>query len=171
MTSERTTEFAGRPVPLAGPEIGPGMEAPDFTVIDQGLTDRTLADYKGKTLVLASVPSLDTGVCDAETRRFNEIAGELGDDVQILTVSMDLPFAQKRWCGAAGVEQVTVLSDHRAASFGEAWGTLMPELRLLSRAVFVVNPQGEVVYSEYVPKVGEHPDYDAAVAAVRQALG
>lgn len=171
MADVRTTVFGGRDVALAGSAVQPGDTAPNFQVIDQSLQPRTLDDFKGKTLIIASVPSLDTGVCDAETRRFNEIAGELGDQVQILTISMDLPFAQKRWCGASNVDRVTVLSDHREASFGQAWGTLIEEVRLLSRAVFVVNPEGRVVYSQYVPQVGEHPDYDSAVAAAREAIG
>lgn len=170
MAVARTTVFAGRNEPLLGPALQPGDTAPDFEVIDQGLQSRTLADFKGQTLIIASVPSLDTGVCDLETKRFNAIAAELGKQVHILTISMDLPFAQKRWCGASDVDQVTVLSDHRQASFGTAWGTLIAAVRLLSRAVFVVNREGIIVYSQYVPQVGEHPDYDAAVTAAGAAL-
>lgn len=169
--AERATLFGGTARSLAGREIRPGDRAPDFEVVAQDLSVRTLSDFAGKTLILASVPSLDTGVCDAETRKFNELAAALGDDVQILTISMDLPYAQKRWCGAAGVDRVTVLSDHRAASFGRAWGTLMDDFRLLSRAVFVVDPAGAVVHSEYVPVAGEHPNYEAALAAARRATG
>lgn len=171
MVGVRTTVFAGGDMPLAGQAVAPGDAAPDFTVTDQGLQTRTLADFLGTTLIIASVPSLDTGVCDLETRRFNVVARELGDRVRILTISMDLPFAQKRWCGAGDVDHVTVLSDHRQASFGTAWGTLIDDVRLLSRAVFVVDPAGNVVYSQYVPEVGNHPDYDAAVAAARATLG
>lgn len=166
MSQNRTTLFGGNPVALAGSEVTTGSPAPDFTVVDQNLQEKSLADFSGHTLVIASVPSLDTGVCDAETRRFNELAADLGDDVKILTISMDLPFAQKRWCGAAGVDQVTVLSDHRSASFGRGWGTLIESQRLLSRAVFIVDPDGVVQYVEYVPNVHDHPDYDAAMAAV-----
>ncbi len=159
----------GKPVTLVGPKIEVGQQAPDFTVVDTGLQPKRLADFKGHVLLIASVPSLDTGVCSAETRTFNERAASFGPDVRVLTISMDLPFAQKRWCGAEGIERVITLSDHKEASFGTAYGTLIKEHRLLARAVFVVDRQGRVTYVEYVPEVTQHPDYDAAVAAVQQA--
>jgi thiol peroxidase len=127
-----------------------------------------LSDYKGKVVVISSVPSLDTPTCDMQTRRFNSEAANMGDDVVILTVSMDLPFAQSRWCGAAGVEQVITLSDHREAAFGEAYGLLIKELRLLGRAVLVLDRQGVVRYSQLVKEVSEEPDYEAALAAVKE---
>ncbi|BDG61028.1 thiol peroxidase [Caldinitratiruptor microaerophilus] len=167
---ERTgvVSFGGKPVTLIGPEIKVGDTAPDFTALGTDLKPVSLKDFAGKPLILASVPSLDTGVCDAETRRFNEEATGL-PGVTILTISMDLPFAQKRWCGAAGVERVITLSDHRDASFGQAYGVLVKELRLLARAVFVVDASGKVTYVEYVPDAHNHPNYEAAIAAARQA--
>lgn len=159
----------GNPVTLLGPKIEVGQEAPEFTVVDTNLSPKRLADFKGHVLLIASVPSLDTGVCSAETRRFNQEAAGFSPDVRVLTISMDLPFAQKRWCGAEGIERVVTLSDHRDASFGLAYGVLIKELRLLARAVFVVDRQGKVTYVEYVPEVTEHPNYEAAIAAVKQA--
>ena len=159
----------GNPVTLLGPKIEVGQEAPEFTVVDTNLSPKRLAGFKGHVLLIASVPSLDTGVCSAETRRFNQEAAGFSPDVRVLTISMDLPFAQKRWCGAEGIERVVTLSDHRDASFGLAYGVLIKELRLLARAVFVVDRQGKVTYVEYVPEVTEHPNYEAAIAAVKQA--
>lgn len=161
----------GNPVTLIGPEVKAGDTAPDFTVLANDLTPKTLADYKGRVLIIASVPSLDTPVCDMETRRFNTEAAGLGDDVDILTMSMDLPFAQARWCGAAGVEAVKTLSDHRDASFGQAWGVLIKELRLLCRAVFVVDRDGRVAYVQYLKETTDEPDYAAALAAARKVAG
>jgi thiol peroxidase len=161
----------GNPVTLLGPEITAGDTAPDFAVVANDLSQRTLDDYKGKVLIIAAVPSLDTPVCDMETRRFNTEAAKLGDDIVILTLSMDLPFAQARWCGAAGVEAVQTLSDHRDASFGQAWGVLIKELRLLSRAVFVVGKDGKVAHVEYLREVTEEPDYEAALEAARKLAG
>ena len=158
----------GNPVTLVGPRIEVGQKAPDFRVVDTDLKPRSLSDFAGGVLLIASVPSLDTGVCDAEARRFNQEAVSFGPGVRVLTISMDLPFAQKRWCGAAGAERVVTLSDHREASFGTAYGTLIKELRLLARAVFVVDGSGVVRYVEYVPEVTTHPNYEAAIAAVRQ---
>lgn len=161
----------GNPVTLVGPEIKVGDTAPAFTVLANDLSPKTLADYKGKVLIIASVPSLDTPVCDMETRRFNTEAAGLGDDVTILTLSMDLPFAQARWCGAAGVEAVKTLSDHRDASFGQAFGVLIKELRLLCRAVFVVDRDGRVAYVQYLAETTDEPDYAAALAAARKVAG
>ena len=162
--------FLGNPLTLLGSAPKVGDKAPDFTVLNNDLGEASLSTYAGKTLVLSSVPSLDTPVCDMETRRFNQEAAKLGDDVQILTVSMDLPFAQKRWCGAAGVDKVATLSDHRQASFGEAYGLLIKELRLLARAVMVVNKNGTLDYVQLVPEVTNEPDYDAVIQAVKKAL-
>jgi thiol peroxidase len=156
----------GNPLTLLGNELNVGNKAPDFELLDNDLKPVNLSDFSGKVCVISSVPSLDTPVCDMETRRFNEEAGKLGDNVSILTVSMDLPFAQKRWCGAAGVEKVTTLSDHRDAKFGENYGVLIKELRLLARAIFVVDREGVIQYIQLVKEVTEEPDYDAVIAAV-----
>lgn len=159
--------FKNGPVTLLGNEVKVGDKAPDFTVLANDLSAVTLKDSEGKVRLFSVVPSLDTGVCDAQTRKFNEAAAELGDNVVIYTVSMDLPFAQKRWCGAAGIDAVQTVSDHRDASFGEAYGVHIKELRLLTRAIFVVDAEGTVTYVEYVPEATDHPNYEAAVEAVK----
>jgi thiol peroxidase len=160
----------GKPVTLTGNQVMLGQKAPDFEVVANDMSPVNLASFRGKVCVIASVPSLDTSVCDTETRRFNEEAQRLGDDVVVLTVSMDLPFAQKRWCGAAGVENVRTLSDHREASFGKAYGVLIKELRLLARAVFVVDKEGVIRYIQTVKEVSNEPDYEAALKATRESL-
>jgi thiol peroxidase len=160
----------GNDLTLTGTEVKVGETAPDFIALDNDLGEVSLSSYKGKVCIILSVPSLDTPVCDMETRRFNDEAGGLGDNVVILTISMDLPFAQKRWCGAAGVDRVQTLSDHRQGSFGEAYGVLIKELRLLARAVFVIDPHGIVRYRELVKEVTDEPDYEAALAAVRELV-
>ena len=159
--------FINKPVTLIGNEVKVGDQAPDFSVLANDLSPVTLKDSEGKIRLFSVVPSLDTGVCDQQTRKFNEAAAELGDNVIIYTVSMDLPFAQKRWCGAAGIENVVTVSDHRDASFGEAYGVHMKELRLLARSIFVVDENGKVTYVEYVPEGTTHPNYDAAIEAVK----
>ncbi|MBU1247537.1 MAG: thiol peroxidase [Proteobacteria bacterium] len=159
----------GNPLTLVGPELKVGDTAPDFTLLDNSLEPVTLADVKGSLLIISVVPSLDTPVCDLQTRRFNQEADSLAG-VKVLTVSMDLPFAQARWCGAAGVKSVQTLSDHRDANFGLNWGLLLKELRLLARAVFVVDSTGVISHFELVPEVSSEPDYAAALAAAR-ALG
>lgn len=158
----------GNPLTLVGPEIKPGEKAPDFTVLANDLTPFQFSSASGKVRIISSVPSLDTPVCDAQTRRFNEEAANL-PGVEIITVSMDLPFAQKRWCGAAGVDRVKCYSDHRDASFATAYGTLIKELRLTSRAIFVVDKDDVVRHVEYVKEIGDHPNYEAALEAARQA--
>ena len=163
--------FMGNPLTLVGDEIKVGDKAPDFTLLKNDLSPTTMTDFAGKVLILTLVPSLDTPVCDTETRRFNSEAAALGEDVAILAVSMDLPFAQGRWCGAAGVEAVVTLSDHRDASMGAAYGALIKELRLLSRAVIVVDRNGVVTYAQYVKEISEEPDYDAALAAAKATVG
>ncbi|MBI4550836.1 MAG: thiol peroxidase [Candidatus Latescibacteria bacterium] len=160
----------GNPFTLVGPEIKVGDKAPAFQVLGGDLSSVTLDTYKGKVKVICAVPSLDTPVCDTETRRFNAEAANLSDHIAILTVSVDLPFAQKRWCGANGVDKVTALSDHRETAFGQAYGTLIKELRLLSRAVFVVDASDTVRYVEYVPEVASEPNYGAALAAAKAAV-
>ena len=164
------TTFKHNPVTLLGNEVKVGDIAPDFTVLANDLSPVSLKDSEGKIRLFSVVPSLDTGVCDAQTRRFNEAAAELGDNVIIYTVSMDLPFAQKRWCGAAGIEAVQTVSDHREGSFGQAYGVLIESLRLLTRSVFVVDAQGTVTYVEYVPEATDHPNYEAAIEAVKALI-
>jgi thiol peroxidase len=156
----------GNPLTIAGKELKVGDIAPDFEVLGNDLAPVKFSSFRGKVCVISSVPSLDTPVCDMETRRFNEEAGKLGADIRILTISMDLPFAQKRWCGAAGVDKVITLSDHRDASFGMAYGALIKELRLLARIVFVVDGEGVVRYIQVVKEQAEEPDYDAVLEAV-----
>jgi thiol peroxidase len=160
----------GNPLTLVGNEVEVGQSAPDVTLVANDLSEVTLSSFKGKVCILTSVPSLDTPVCDTETRKFNEKAGELGDDVVVLTVSMDLPFAQARWCGAAGVKNVQTLSDHREAALGTSYGLLIKELRLLARAVFVIDKDGVIRYQELVKEVAEEPDYDAALKAAQELL-
>lgn len=162
-------DFAGNQVTLQGPELKPGDKAPNFELQANDLSKVTLADSKGKVRLISVVPSLDTGVCDAQTRKFNEEGAKLGDHVVILTVSADLPFAQKRWCGAAGIDKVQTLSDHLSMSFAEAYGTYNADFRLESRAVFVVDSSDTVTYVEYVPAAGQHPNYEAALEAAKAA--
>ncbi|MEK3766760.1 thiol peroxidase [Solibacillus sp. FSL K6-4121] len=159
--------FKNGPVTLIGNEVKVGDQAPDFKVLANDLSEVTLKDSEGKIRLFSVVPSLETGVCDKQTRTFNEAAASLGENVVIYTVSMDLPFAQKRWCGAAGIDNVITVSDHRDASFGEAYGVHMKELRLLARSIFVVDEAGKVTYVEYVPEGTDHPNYDAAIEAVK----
>lgn len=160
--------FKGKPVTLVGNEVRVGDTAPDFKVLANDLSEVTLADTKGYVRLISVVPSIDTGVCDAQTRRFNEEAAKL-ENVKVLTISVDLPFAQKRWCGANGIENVQTLSDHRDVSFGQAYGVLIKELRLLARAVFVIDSNDKVTYVEYVPEVTNHPNYEAAIEAAKAA--
>jgi thiol peroxidase len=169
---ERTgiVTMKGNPVTLMGKEIQVGDIAPDVELTATNLSPVRLSAYRGKVCVISSVPSLDTPVCDMETRRFNKEAAALGEDVAILTVSMDLPFAQSRWCGAAGVDRVVTLSDHRTAEFGEAYGVLIKGIRLLARAVFVVDREGVVRYVQTVGEIASEPDYDAAVAAAKKLV-
>lgn len=155
---------------LVGHEVKSGDPAPDVELLDNDLHPVKLSDYRGKVCILSAVGSLDTSVCDMETRRFNTEAAELGPDIAILTVSMDLPFAQKRWCGAAGVDKVVTVSDHRNADFGMAYGVLIKESRLLARAIFVVDKQGTIRYTQLVKELGEEPDYGPVLDAARQLL-
>ena len=170
--NERTglVTMKGQPLTLLGDEVKVGDKAPDFEVVANDLSTVRFSSFRGKVCIISSVPSLDTSVCDTMTRRFNQEAGNLGDDVAVLTISMDLPFAQKRWCGAADVENLQTLSDHREASFGEAFGVLIKELRLLARAVFVIDKEGIIRYAEIVDELTSEPDYDAALKAARQLL-
>ena len=158
----------GNPLTLIGKELKQGDPAPDFEVLDNDLSPVRLSSFRGKVCVISSVPSLDTPVCDMETRRFNEEAGKLGPDVRILTISMDLPFAQKRWCGAAGVDKVITLSDHRGAEFGTQYGVLIKGLRLLARALFVVDREGIIRYIQIVEEVSQEPDYVSVLDIVKK---
>jgi len=169
---ERTgiVTMKGRPLTLLGSEVAAGDAAPDFEVIANDLSTVKLSSFRGKGCIISSVPSLDTPVCDLQTRRFNEEAGRLGDDIVALTISMDLPFAQTRWCGAAGIENVQTLSDHRWARFGQSFGVLIKELRLLARAVFVVNKDGVIKYIQIVPELTSELDYDAVLKAAKQLV-
>ena len=159
----------GNPLTLLGPELKVGDRAPDFTLVTNEMQQVTLADYKGMALALVSVPSLDTPVCAVETRRFNAEAAKLDASVRILTISMDLPFAQKRWCGAMGIDKVETLSDHREASFGLNYGVLIKELRLLARAVFVVDRAGVLTHVELVREIADEPYYAGVLSALARA--
>jgi thioredoxin-dependent peroxiredoxin len=156
----------GKPLTLVGPELKAGDQAPDFEAVDNTLQPVNLAATGNSIRIFSVVPSLDTPVCDAQTKRFNDTATSL-NGVDIYTVSMDLPFAQKRWCGAFGVDNVKMISDHRDGSFGEHYGTLIKDMRIHCRAIFVVDSQNKIRHAEYVKEVADHPDYDAAVAAAR----
>ena len=158
----------GNPVTLLGKEVRVGQALPECTLVATDLSEIKLSSYKGKKLIISVVPSLDTGICDLQTKRFNKEASGLGGDVVILTVSMDLPFAQKRWCGATGSDKVTTLSDYRYAQFGEAFGVLIKGLRLLTRAIFVADKNGTVQYKQIVPEITTEPNYDSVLAAVKK---
>ncbi len=168
--SNENVTLHGCPVNLVGGPVRLGRPAPDFTVLDADLKDVTLSDFAGKPCILSSVVSLDTPVCDLQMRRFNQEASALGPDVQIIVISMDLPFAQKRWCGAAGADNVHAFSDHRDASFGKAFGLLIQELRLLARAVMVIDADGILRYRQVVPEVTQEPDYAPVLDAVRKFI-
>jgi len=172
MVEKRTgvVTFKQNPVTLLGPDIVVGSQAPDFKVVDNALQPVTRDTAKGRVQLITVVPSIDTGVCDTMTRKFNEDAAVLPDNVEVYTISMDLPFAQKRWCGAAGIERVKMLSDYQERSFGENYGLLIDELKLLARAVYVIDTDGKVAYREIVPEVTDEPDYSAALNAVKALL-
>jgi thiol peroxidase len=167
--SSRTTILMGKSFPLSGPELQAGDQAPDFEVVDSSLQPVNLEKTGKGVRILSVVPSLDTPVCDAQTKRFEEEAAKLSD-VHIYTVSMDLPFAQKRWCGNFGINHVGMLSDHRSGSFGEHYGTLISGLRIESRAIFVLDADNRLRHVEYVHEVGSHPNYEAALEAARAAV-
>jgi thiol peroxidase len=170
--SERTgiITFQGNPLTLLGQELKVGDKAPGFTVVDNGLSPVTLASYAGKVKIISAVPSLDTPVCDTETRRFNQEAAGLPGNVVVLTISQDLPFAQGRWCGAAGIDKVITLSDYQQRSFGNAYGVLIKELLLLARVIFVVDASDTIRYIQLVPEITNEPDYAAVIAAAKKLL-
>jgi thiol peroxidase len=158
--------FKGKPLTLVGPQLKVGDKAPDFKLVANDLSEVSLSDFKGKTVVVSVVVSLDTPTCDLQTKRFNEEAGKHPGLAKILTISADLPFAQARWCGASHASQVQTLSDHRELAFGKSYGVLIDELRLLSRAIFVIGPDGKISYVEYLKEITEHPNYEKALAAL-----
>ena len=168
--ANRTVNMKGKPLVLAGNEIKVGDKAPDFEVVGKDLSTVKFSSFAGKVCIISCVPSLDTSVCDIMTRRFNEEATKLGNDVVVLAISMDLPFGQNRWCIAADVKNVFILSDHRTASFGQAYGVLLKDLRLLARAVFVVDKKGVVRYEEIVSEITHEPNYDEALVEVKKLL-
>jgi thioredoxin-dependent peroxiredoxin len=162
------TTLRGNPLTVLGPALKPGEKAPDFKAVDDSLKDVNLAGTGDGIRIFSVVPSLDTPVCDAQTKRFNEEAGKL-PNVTMYSISMDLPFAQKRWCGAYGVDHVKMVSDHRDGSFGQAYGTLIKDLRIMSRAIFVIDKNNVIRHVEYVKEVADHPNYEAALSAARAA--
>ena len=167
MEDKKVVTMKGNPLTLVGNPVKVGDSAPVFEVLANDLSPVKLSSFQGKICLISSVPSLDTGVCDIQTRKFNEQAGALGDKVVVLTISMDLPFAQQRWCGAAGVKNVQTLSDHRKAEFGKAFGVLIDELRLLARAVFIVDAEGTIQYIQIVDELTHEPNYDEAIEALK----
>ena len=169
MVQERkaAATFQGSPLTLLGAELKVGDQAPDFKLTDTALKPVTLAASRGKTRLISVVPSIDTPVCDLQTKRFNMEASKLPANVVVLTVSMDLPFAQERWCGLAGAEKVQMLSDYQDHAFGEAYGVLIKELKLLSRAVFVIGTDDKIQYVEYVKEVTTHPDYEKVLGFIK----
>lgn len=170
--SERTgiITMHGNPLTLVGNEVNIGDMSPEATLLDNDLNPVTISSFRGKICVISAVLSLETSVCDIETRRFNQEAAELGEDVSILTISMDLPFAQKRWCGAAGVDRVITLSDHRDASFGNSYGILIKELRFLARTVFVLDREGVIRYIQAVKELSEEPDYGEVLEEIKKLV-
>ncbi|MBH5318202.1 thiol peroxidase [Paenibacillus sp. GSMTC-2017] len=169
MTQERTgvATLKGNPITLVGPELKVGDVAPDFK-LNKSLTEIvSLQDYAGKVKLVSVVPSIDTGVCDAQTRRFNEAAAALGDNVIVLTVSVDTPFAQSRWCAAAGIDKVVMLSDYKENSFGESYGVLIKEFALDMRSIFVIDGANNIQYVEYLSEMTEHPNYEQAIEAAK----
>jgi thiol peroxidase len=164
-------QVGGKDATIIGADIEVGQQAPHFTAhTNDWETIDVLDATAGKVRVIAAVPSLETGVCDRETRRFNEEAAALGEDVVIVTISVDLPYTQKRWCGAAGIDRVMVVSDHYDVNFGEKYGCLVKERRTLRRAVFVVDRDGKVTYADYMPELGMEPNYAEVLEAAKQAL-
>ncbi|MCR4336663.1 MAG: thiol peroxidase [Candidatus Omnitrophica bacterium] len=167
-SSQSQVTMKGNPVTLVGNKVKVGDQAPDATLVANNLSEVKLSSFLGKKVIISAVPSLDTPICDKQTRHFNQAAAGLGKDVVILTISMDLPFAQKRWCAAAGIDQVQTLSDHREAAFGQAFGVLIKEFRLLARSIFIVNKEGKISYIQIVPEIASEPDYQTALDAVKK---
>ena len=167
----RKVLFGGNPLTLTGEEIKVGAIAPNFTAINQNLTPFDFyKETEGKIVVISAVPSVDTSVCEFQTTHFNQEATNLSDKVFIVTISVDLPFAQQRFCGAHGIENIAVVSDHRALDFGQKYGFILDEVRLLERGVVIIDQNREVKYVEYLEEVANHPNYDAALEAVKSLL-
>lgn len=166
-TSNSNLTFKGNPLRVSGQAVRVGDTAPIFKLVTVDMQDATNETYSGKVLIISAIPSIDTPICQIETKRFNEEAGKLPGNVVVLTVSLDLPFAQKRWCGAEGVNKVVMLSDYKYRTFGEAYGAFLPDLGLLARAIFVVDTSGKVQHVEYVPEIGQEPDYNAVLNAAK----
>ncbi|MEQ8820251.1 MAG: thiol peroxidase [Sumerlaeia bacterium] len=162
-----TTTLKGNPFKLEGTEVKAGDTAPNFSAHVSLVEKKSLSDFAGKTTVILAVPSLDTPVCDLMAKRFSEEAGKLGGSINVITISCDLPTAQKRWCGAASIDNLVCMSDYKDHEFGAAYGTFIPDLAVLSRAVFVVDGAGKLIHVEYVPEIADHPNYDAALAAAK----
>jgi len=170
MNANRSFKIKDKSYQLSGTPVNVGDKATDFTVVAQDFSEKRFSDYKGKVCIIASVPSLDTSVCDRETKRFSDEAASLSEDIAILTISMDLPYAQRRWCGAIDNVKVDVLSDHRYADFGEKYGVLVEDLRILARTIFVVDKEGIIRYMELVEVIGNEPDYEKAINAAKQLV-
>lgn len=172
MSRSGVITFKGNPLTLVGEAVSAGQQAPDFTLhyFEDGMQSLSLADVKGKPTILSVVPSLDTGVCAIQTKKFNESLGQFGDRINALTVSLDLPFAMNRFCGAEGITNIRSASDYQDRNFGNNWGTLIEELKILTRAIFVLDADGKVTHAEYVPEVTDEPNYDAALDAIRSQL-
>jgi thiol peroxidase len=170
MSQERSATLNGNQITLIGPVLNAGDSAPDFTLNKNLLETSSLKDFAGKIKLISVVPSIDTGVCDAQTRRFNEEASKLGDNVVIITVSADLPFAQARWCAAAGVDRVFLLSDYKENSFGKSYGVFIKELHLDMRSIFVLDSNNQITYVEVLGEMSEHPNYESAIAAVKSLI-
>ena len=169
-TTNKNITLHGNPVAVSGKELQVGESVPDFKLTADDLSDIGLRDFQGQALIISAVPSLDTPVCAVQTKRFNEEAAKLAGKVKILTVSRDLPFAQKRWCAAEGVENLTLASDHKYRTFGQAFGVDAEEVGILARAVFVVDPAGKIVHVDYVPEISEEPDYEAVLTSLASIL-
>ncbi len=173
MTQERqgVVTFRGNPLTLLGPDLQVGEKAPDFRVVDTDLNPVSLSDFSGKVVLISVTPSLDTPVCDLQGRKFNELAAGLSDDVVVVNISVDLPFAQRRWCGANNIDRIKVLSDYQERDFGLKYGVLIKELKLLTRSVWIVDKDGVIRYKQIVPEVTNEPDYDAAMKALKEIVG
>lgn len=173
MAQERqgVVTFRGNPLTLLGQDLQVGEKAPDFQVVDTDLKPVTLKDFAGKVVLISVTPSLDTPVCDAQGKKFNELATNLSEDVVVLNISVDLPFAQKRWCGINNIDRIKVVSDYQERDFGIKYGVLIKELKLLARSVWIVDKDGIIRYKQIVPEVTNEPDYDAAMAALKEIVG
>jgi thioredoxin-dependent peroxiredoxin len=171
MENTRTVTFKGQPLTLVGKQLKVGDTAPDAELTANDFSPVKLSSYAGKTQLINVVHSLETSICDAQTHKFNEEATQLGGDVVVLTISADLPFTQKRWCGASGLDNVITLSDHQTMAFSDAYGVHLKERRVTGRAAFVVDKAGILRYAEYVPEIASHPNYDAALRVLQQVIG